>query len=272
MLGSKASLTQSKQLYHLAHDGADCQLASPDAALHPYIDYYWLLSISQPTFTLEVIPDTAVDLVVSPDIPDFAALYFPVAEKFSIELEGPIRYAGICFHSTTAAELLRMELNQLTQLEIGVDTAQSLSIKPLMADIQGLDSISTLAERFDRYWLAQLDQIDTEKTPKARINHQQLINAIEGSVGSNSIATICKTLSVSERQFRRLSNDLFGLSPKKLQNILRLQTALEELFACEASQIRDLYYDDSHRIKELKRLTGCTPNQIRKMAEKYNKV
>ena len=62
MLGSQESLTQSKQLYHLVLEGADCQLAAPDAALLPYVDYYWLLSISQPRFTLEVIPDTAVDL------------------------------------------------------------------------------------------------------------------------------------------------------------------------------------------------------------------
>lgn len=272
MLGSQTSLTQSKQLYHLVLDGADCQLAAADKALQPFIDYYWLLSILQQRFTLEVIPDTAIDLVLSPDIPNFAALYFPVAKRFSIDLEGPIHYAGICFHSAKAADLLRMEFNQLTQLEIGSDTAQSLHIKPLLADIQSLDSIDTLAERFDRFWLAQLQQIDTEKSSKVRINHQQLINAIESSVGSDSIATICDVLGVSERQFRRLSNDLFGLSPKKLQNILRLQAGLEELFACEPSQIRDLYYDDSHRIKELKRLTGCTPNQIRKMAEKYNNV
>jgi len=97
-----------------------------------------------------------------------------------------------------------------------------------------------------------------------------MIAALEDTMGSGSIAQISATLGVSERQFRRLSVDLFGLSPKKLQSILRLQKALEELFYCEPDQIQDLYYDDSHRIRELKRLTGCTPGQIRKLAEKYN--
>lgn len=272
MLGKQLALTKSRQLYHLDLEGGVCELAAPDSTLSAYIDYYWLLSIEQPSLVLQVIPDTAVDLVISPDIPEFAALYFPVSEKFDIKLEGPIHYAGVCFRSTAAPDLLQAELNALTQLTLGSDVIRQLDIKPLLAQIQTTYSMKQLVSHFDSFWMSRVASRDNSEKMKARISHHQLIKALENSVGCNSIATICQTLDISERQFRRLSNDLFGFSPKKLQNILRLQSALDELLHCEQHLFRDLYYDDSHRIRELKRLTGFTPKQIRQMAEKYNKL
>lgn len=247
-------------------------MAKPDVKLDPYIDYYWLLSIEQPSLVLEIIPDTAIDLVLSPAIRDFAALYFPTDEKFTIDLEGPVQYAGICFRSETAPELIRLDFTTLSQLEVGIDTSETLKIATLMEDLQGVNNISSIADRFDRFWLAQLEQLDCAKSTTARISHQDLIDVVESAIGTESIADVYKVLGVSERQFRRLSRDLFGLSPKKLQRVLRLQAALDELFRCDAKQIQDLYYDDFHRIRELKRLTGYTPNRIRKMAKKYNNL
>lgn len=271
MLGSQPSLTKSRQLYHLNVDGGNCELAAPDIKLIHYIDYYWLLTIERPSLVLEVIPDTAVDLVISPDIPGFAALYFPVSEKFSIALQGPVHYAGICFRSARVSDLLQLEFNTLAQLSIGADTIQNLKIEPLLAGIQNTRSINYLTKQFDNYWLSRLDPNSYSSKTQSRISHHELIRALESSVGLDNIVGICTTLGVSDRQFRRLSNDLFGISPKKIQNIMRLQSALNELFQCEQNQIQDLFYDDSHRIRELKRLTGCTPKQIQQMAEKYNK-
>jgi len=277
MLGKQPSLTRSKQLYHLNFDGGNCELAKPDSGLDPYIDYFWLLTIEKPSLALEVIPDAAIDIVLSPDMPNFTALYFPTAEKFNINLEGPIQYAGICCHSDTAPELFGLDLAVLRGLEMGAETSETLGLTPLMADIQRVNTITSIAKRFDRFWLDQLSHINNThpknlKNKIARISHQDMINVVEGTIGSGSIASICNAIGISERQFRRLSNDLFGLSPKKLQRVLRLQAALAELLQSDAMQLKDLYYDDSHRIKELKHLTGYTPNQIRKMAENYNNL
>lgn len=270
MLGSQPSLLTAKQLYHLELSGGACELGLPDARLHSYIDYYWLLTIEQPELHLEVIPDTAVDLVVSPELSEFAVLYFPVAEKFTLKLQGPIRYAGTCLRSATAAQLLHNSLSSLSQLNAGKDTVDALLLEPLVSGIQQKNSMSDVSDVFDQYWLGQLELEPPLCSEPARLSHDELIGVLEHSLGSSSIASVCSALGISERQFRRLSNDLFGLSPKKLQNIMRLQTALDELFHCDSEQLQDLYYDESHRIRELKRLTGCTPKQIRQMAEKYN--
>jgi len=272
MLGTHSLATNSKQLYHLNLEGGKCELAKPDSKLDFYVDYYWLLTIQSPSLALEVIPDTAIDLVLSPDMPDFAELYFPTAEKFSIDLKGPIQYAGICCRSETASELFHLDFATLTNLHAGSDASKNLKIAPLMDDIQGLDTMNSIAQRFDRFWLNKINNINSEKIRTRRISHQDMINVVENTIGVGSIASICEIVGISERQFRRLSKSFFGLSPKKLQRVLRLQAALDELLRSDARQLQDLYYDDSHRIRELKLLTGCTPNQIRKMAENYNKL
>lgn len=270
MFGRQSTNRRSRQLYHLELKGGHCELSSPDTTLANLIDYYWFLRIEESSLDLEVIPDAAVDLVLSPDIDHFAALYIPAEEKFTIPLHGPITYTGICFRSDTVWDILGYDVKALSRFTMGSEVVDALCIKPLLGLIRDCRSLEQLTNVFDKFWLSYRANFDASQLAETRISHQALITVLEQSLGTDNIACVCAALDVSERQLRRLSGELFGISPKKLQKILRLQAALEELFACEKSQIRDLYYDDSHRIRELKRLTGCTPNEIRRMAEKYN--
>ena len=262
--------TQSIQLYHLELVGGHCEISQPDTRLKEFIDYYWLLTVTAPRLELEVIPDTAVDLVLSPDSNTFAALYFPVNAKFNIPLDGPVKYAGICFKSSNAATLLGHDLAQLRKLSIGVDTLQTLNIERLASDIMHLQTITAYTDMFNRFWLSRLNATRPVQQPDRPINRQNVLALLQDSVGENNLKKVCQTLDISERQFRRLSSNLFGLSPKKLQNILRLQATLAELLATDQLPEQDLFFDDSHRIKEIKRLTGMTPGEIRQMAENYN--
>lgn len=269
MLGFLPNLPNSKQLYHLNLNGGNCQLFPTCPELADLIDYYWLLSISAAALELEVIPDTATDLVLCPESKEFAALYFPTTEIQRIPLQGPITYTGICFRPTAINTLLASELSQLRALDMGANTIDYLGIEHLIANTLGNRDIQTLQNSFDRFWMGRLSQ---SKNTASTFSIAELVNVMQSSLGNESVASVCSTLNISERHFRRLSNELFGLSPKKIQRILRLQVALSELFQCEAQQLQDLYYDDSHRIRELKKLTGFTPHQIRTMAEKYNQA
>jgi len=270
MFGPNPTSNKPIQLYHWTLDGGECVLDTPNSKLIPYVHFYWLLTISAPSLNLEVIPDTAVDLVLSPTMPDFAALYFPVNEKFQLPLQGPIQYAGICFKSTTATDLLDHDLDQLRDLSFGSDTISTIDISSLISAAQGLRSMADFSRVFDQFWLQRITPQKPRPQPTRTLSHAELMVAVEESMGAGSIPSICKALAISERQFRRVSNELFGLSPKKLQNVLRLQSALTELLTADSRQLQNYYYDDSHRIRELKRLTGFTPKELRGMAEKYN--
>ena len=63
---------------------------------------------------------------------------------------------------------------------------------------------------------------------------------------------------------------LFGFGPKKIQRIMRLQASLRALLTPDTLATDDGFYDEAHRIKEIRSLTGLTPGQSRRMAEIYN--
>ncbi|MEL7144613.1 MAG: hypothetical protein AAFZ17_22885 [Cyanobacteria bacterium J06650_10] len=53
---------------------------------------------------------------------------------------------------------------------------------------------------------------------------------------------------------------------------MRLQTALRALLTPDTLATDDGFYDEAHRIKEIRSLTGLTPGQIKHMAEIYNSL
>lgn len=71
-------------------------------------------------------------------------------------------------------------------------------------------------------------------------------------------------MRLSERQYRRVFRDLYGVPPKLYQRALRLDRALRSLHPQPWEAHRDEevidYADQSHMIKEFLALTGLTPN------------
>ncbi len=259
------------QLYHLDLPGIQCQRIKTDLKLQQYIYYYWVLRVDAANFNLQIIPDNAIDLVLSPVLDGFSALYFPAIEKFTIALSGPVIYAGVSLKAENSVNSLGYDLSYLKTLDAGRETTNTLDLQSLSTHIHGCYDVSLIAKFFDEYFEQRLQKISPDKINKPKIlNHKRWVDALQQSLGGGSLQTIANKLGLSERQFRRMSTQLFGLSPKKIQRVLRLQVAVRELFSADALTIQNQYYDDSHRIKELKKLTGMTPGSIRKMAEKYN--
>ena len=93
---------------------------------------------------------------------------------------------------------------------------------------------------------------------------------MQASVGVRGMEDIAGLFDMSDRQFRRVMGSLFGYGPKKIQRVMRLQASLKALFASDALELEQGFYDDAHKIKEIRALTGLTQGQIKKMAEIYN--
>ena len=224
--------------------------------------YYWLLDIETPRIELDVIPDNAVDLVFSPQIEDFSMLYFPADAHFSIPLTGPVYYAGVCFKVDQASYFFARSLQELRELPAGEETTDALNLGELLSQIRNCFEPSKIAECLNHFFL----QYRPSESPLSTSIFEQFLNSAE----PECVKRLAQQSGISERQFRRLTTDLFGLSPKKILGIQRLQAALRELLEADKPTLDDHYYDDSHRIKELKKLTGLTPGEIRRMAEIYN--
>ena len=263
MFGSQVNAYRPSQLYHKAQDGYSCELLAPHDALTSSIYYYWVLRIEDREVSLAVIPDGAVDLVLSPEIADFAALYTPKPERFEIPLNGPIEYVGVCFHADKVSTFFSHSLQSLSELEAGIGVVEALGLEALVARIQNTHVAASIAETFDAFFRDYLPCSNAQRGA-------HLLGDIFELLEAGNVAFMAEKIGLSERQLRRVTRELVGLSPKQIQRVVRLQRVFQTLVESDRQLLSDGYYDDSHMIRELKKLTGMTPGAICRMAEKYN--
>lgn len=89
------------------------------------------------------------------------------------------------------------------------------------------------------------------------------------TAGRTSLADLCPTLAVSERQLRRRFDETVGYGPKTLQRVLRFRQVVDELFAEPAVDLADLawrtgYADQAHLTRETTRMAGVPPTALAK--------
>ncbi len=263
MPGKSPSPFRPVQLYQFAAGDHSFEHLPPADGLSDSVHYYWRLAVQAPRVDLEVIPDNAVDLVISPGIPNFAALYFPVDRPFVIPLEGPVTYMGVCMAADRSSEILGAGLPVLKALSAGVETVRFLGLEAMLACLEPATGLDSMARRFEKYLAGR------PPTP-ASAPMAGVLDILSDHLEPAGVVAVAKSLGVSERQFRRLSGELLGLPPKKLQRVLRLQRVLAELLSPDEATLREGFYDDAHLVHELRALTGLTPGEIRRLAEKYN--
>ena len=85
---------------------------------------------------------------------------------------------------------------------------------------------------------------------------------------SNFIYQISKNYNVSKKTIERLFNQFVGISPKKYDEILKINRAIE--FLRRGKSLLDItfetgFYDQAHFIKSLKKYTGHTPTEFKKL-------
>ena len=90
-----------------------------------------------------------------------------------------------------------------------------------------------------------------------------LFNLIYEADGEISIKELSEKVFWSARQINQYFNQQFGLSLKKYCNILRFQASLS--YIKQGKLFPQLnYFDQSHFIKEIKRLSGASPKELLK--------
>ena len=263
MFGNIFDQQKPGQLYHVNMEGGRTVLAEPDEQFADAVFYYWLMEITVEDLQLIVIPDGAMDIVFSPQIPEFSIVYPPAIDQFSIPLRGPIFYAGISFEPEAALQYFNIDIKSISNFKPGIETTRRLALERLVSNVQNIVQIEQIKNIFD----AELSSNKLKAPNKVKPSTYQCF--VE-ELDAGNTSKVAEKLGISPRQFRRTVHDVSGLSPKQVQRIVRLQQLLHEIFSEASLDLQDGYYDDSHRIKELKSLIGMTYGELRRMAEIYN--
>ena len=100
-----------------------------------------------------------------------------------------------------------------------------------------------------------------------------IIRSIEK--GENSIPKLADKACLGYKQFKRLFSEYIGLNPKEFIQINRFSKTLHSLQTSFSTNLNEIafkcgYYDKSHLIREIKNLSGYTPNEFLSNADSYS--
>lgn len=96
-------------------------------------------------------------------------------------------------------------------------------------------------------------------------NVMSIMNEVE-EMDQFSVVDLAKKLNISPRTLNRLTRKYFKLSPKDLATILRFERTTSYLKENESEGLIEAlsfgYYDQSHFIKECRKITGTSPKKL----------
>lgn len=248
----------------------------PCDRLAPFVDKYWELK-GTPGYgvRLKILPDGCSDYIFS--LGDVAQ---PVSGELIMQpyrsyFVGPMRIytelvthtecihqMGVRFTPYGLAALSRTPLHEFTDLRISTDAMDSLFDCYFT---ERLCETGTLAERLgliENYLLASLYKY-TEIDPQIVLSTQ----LIQKHNGQLPIQKLLDKLCIGQRHLERKFKQTTGFTPKEFSRITKFRYAIDVLRHSSSDDQNAIaihcgYYDQSHFIREFRKLSGDLPSSF----------
>ncbi|WP_018690845.1 AraC family transcriptional regulator [Algicola sagamiensis] len=228
----------------------------PTPILRPFVDCYWL-SFGSECIQFDALPDGAIDIVyhASPWASN-TWIYGTTTRSTKIQLMSDNCYIGIRFRPGQYRHFLSISAKALTDAHSDISTSLFRSHQSVLIEAGELEHI-------DRVLLKHL-----EKHPPVLHVMDEVMPFIQS--GHMSIPDIAAVYGKSARQFERTFTDMIGLSPSQFRVIDRFQKALKLISQQPYIPLAEIAYamgytDQSHMIRDFKRLSGRPPKDFREL-------
>ena len=252
------------------------KIYQPREDLRPYVRYYWVLNSDEP-FSVPTFPIGCPQIIFHKKSP----LYLPELDtcQSQFTISGQVNFPAH-IHSDGGLEMIVAVFYPHT-VRMFIDTPPSTFYN---LEISGYDienrQLNEIAQRiFDCEDDKECIEI-LEKFLMSKIGVSLNINRIGESVSTllrapvTSVNTLADNACLSKRQFERVFRETVGMNPKEYAGIVQFQKALwlmqngESNYAGIAAECG--YSDQSHFIRNFKKLSGYTPQAIIKHCAPYS--
>ncbi|WP_448564967.1 helix-turn-helix domain-containing protein [Thalassotalea ganghwensis] len=248
-------------------DAYQAQLSTPP--LSNWVNSFWQLNVPHGRFNYHSIPDNCVDWVINLNCFEDNFVVRPFLAPIVYEISGPATYFGVRFTILGHQGLCSIPVGAWGN-DDAINASDILPSFIVEAVFEHLNNTILFEERcqqvsqvFSSYMSAQV--FDTRVVRFIQYCHHNSTSNI------NLSSEQCMEFGLSSRQLRRLSQLYLGVSPRDFARVIRFQRAIKLLrTAPDKISCYGPYYDQSHYIKEFKRLSGMTPKNFWKMSVLYN--
>lgn len=250
---------------------------SPSQLLAPYIKEYWFLSAdSAYQGKQRAIPSGYTGLIFNrggniyseeyglhPESYLFGQSVRPVDLRFD-----NLNLVIVIFQAIGIKALLNMSGYELKGQNVGFDllSPRFKELENRLFDTHDEQKVVYLIERFLLNSFRKSEDYNYKR-------FSPVIQSIE--MGENNISKLADRACLGYKQFKRLFSEYTGLNPKEFIQINRFSKTLRSLQTNPSSNLNETackcgYYDKSHLIREIKSLSGYTPNEFLLNADPYS--
>ncbi|NGF75662.1 helix-turn-helix transcriptional regulator [Fluviicola sp. SGL-29] len=226
---------------------------NPDKTLDAFVDSFWSLqNLSESDKEIIVLPDGRIDLI------------FTLSEK---EHFPPI-LLGLGTHPDNTILTAGTKIVAISFKLLATEYILQNTISNLLNNAQNLsddfwDFSADDLKNVDNFCIKATQKIQSLLPKEIDRRKQKLFDFIYSSNGEITVKELSEKVFWSSRQINRYFNQQFGLSLKTYCSILRFRSSFEHIKQGKLFPQQN-FADQSHFIKEIKRLAGVLPKELRK--------
>ena len=255
----------------------------PCELLRPYVRYYWVFKSDQSlnTYTFPIgCPQIIFHKRTPLFVPELGAtqdkLTISGQVNFSSHLQAndDIEMIVVVFYPHTMNMFLQSPASLFYNQEISGYDIEDRGLNGLAEQVFECEDNNECVNRIEEWLLVRLacnfDHTDYGIKRIHAVIKEICIHTY------NTVEELSSTCCLSKKQFEREFNTFVGMNPKEYIRIVRLQKALA-LLQQKRNYINHAqiayasgYADQSHYIREFKRLSGYTPQSLLKISEPYS--
>lgn len=175
---------------------------------------------------------------------------------------------GIEFNPQGVYRFFHFSLNEIKN--------QIYSLEDLLGNAgkQLAEQIANASQFHNKLFFVQQFLINQLSLPNEDLIFEYCVDKIQSSKGKITVKELEKKTGYSSRWLNSKFNEKLGVSPKNLASVIRFKQYYqafvnrnERLFF--KNDFYELYYDQSHFIKDFKRFTGLSPTKLEQQANSF---
>lgn len=233
----------------------------PPVGLQSFLDCCWsyvvdtatILSNNQP-----IIPDGCIDVIFDLNNPRTLQSFVVGAMTRPI-MNRRTNLLGVRFKPGMAYPFLQVPANELTDEIVDYFEFAGREAHHLLIQLLALNSTEQQITLLNTLFMEKLSAIDGVQSQMLRALH-----LMDCSGGRISIEQISAEVGWSRQHFTRKCLYYTGLTPKFLSQVIRIKKVIqhyktEKFYDWSQLAVDGGYYDQSHMIREFKKITGLSP-------------
>jgi AraC-like DNA-binding protein len=193
----------------------------------------------------------------------------PDSEAVVEHLSAGTLVIGFRFRPAAAATWLGIGVSEIANRRPDLEALWGARGRRAAADVATEEDISGLIRSLQAV-IGQMAPAPHSESADPEMRAAYRLIAAGAPPGAPLVPWLARALGMSERTLRRRFDHAFGYGPKTLDRILRYQRyrrmAENSSEATVALALDSGYADQAHLVRESRRLTGCTPGALNRIA------